>query len=509
MQLIWLRSDLRVLDNTALSAACERGPSVALWLVSPQQWRNHDDAPCKIDFWLRNLALLEKQLASLNIPLLVRDADTWDQAPDVLLKVCQEYQIQALHLNEEYGVNEHRRDQAVSDRLAQEGIAVHSYLDQLLFKPGSILTRSGGYFQVFGQFRKVCLERLRLSPPALQRALTPQQPLEITSDEVPAQVPGFAVPPASLRNLWPAGEDEANARLQRFIDESVDDYQTQRDFPAVAGTSQLSPYLGAGVISPRQCLHRALAHNYGEFDSGSSGLVTWINELLWREFYKHILVGYPRVSRNRAFRQETEALPWRDAPEDLKAWQEGRTGFPIIDAAMRQLLATGWMHNRLRMIVAMFLTKNLLIDWREGERFFMRHLIDGDLAANNGGWQWSASTGTDAVPYFRLFNPISQSRRFDSKGRFIKQWLPELADSDEKNVHNPVLQDGLFATNDYPPPIVDLGGSRLRALSTYKDVLTKQVEEPSFEPPYCPACLDYRCQQRFGTCTGRKTTGRR
>ncbi|MGH8383441.1 deoxyribodipyrimidine photo-lyase [Pseudomonas sp.] len=481
MQLIWMRSDLRVHDNTALSAACEQGPTLAVWLVSAQQWRSHDDAPCKIDFWLRNLAALGKHLATLNIPLLVREANTWDQAPDVLLQICREHRVQALHLNEEYGVNESRRDHAVSEALKQAGIAVHCHLDQLLFKPGSILTRTGGYFQVFSQFRKACYERLYLSLPSLQRPIAPQAMLAVVSDEIPSQVPGFELPPASLRDLWPAGETEAHARLQRFIDEAIDDYQQQRDFPAAAGTSQLSPYLAAGVISPRQCLHRALARNYGEFDSGNSGLVTWINELLWREFYKHILVGYPRVSRNRAFRQETEALRWRHAPEDLKAWQEGRTGFPIIDAAMRQLLATGWMHNRLRMIVAMFLTKNLLIDWREGERFFMRHLIDGDLAANNGGWQWSASTGTDAVPYFRIFNPVSQSRRSDSQGSFIKAWLPELAEFDEKNIHNPVPSAELFVTNGYPPPIVDLGSSRQRALNAFKNLSTRQVEESPLE----------------------------
>ena len=209
---------------------------------------------------------------------------------------------------------------------------------------------------------------------------------------------------------------EALERLESFADDGLSGYDRQRDFLARHGTSQLSPYLAAGVLSPRQCLNMALSHNQGEFETGGTGAVTWINELLWREFYKHILVAFPKVSKHHAFRPHTEALPWRHAPDDLAAWQQGRTGFPLIDAAMRQLLATGWLHNRLRMVVAMFLTKNLLIDWREGERFFMRHLIDGDLAANNGGWQWSASTGTDAVPWFRLFNPITQSQRFDPDG---------------------------------------------------------------------------------------------
>ncbi|MDD1014409.1 deoxyribodipyrimidine photo-lyase [Pseudomonas rubra] len=476
MQLIWLRSDLRVLDNTALAAACERGPTLAVWVLSPGQWLAHDDAPCKVDFWLRNLQSLSTALAQLNIPLLIRHTDTWQQAPQVLLELCREHQVQAVHFNEEYGANESARDHAVSARLEQAGITTHAYLDQLLLRPGSILTRSGGYFQVFSQFRKACHERLHLGLPRLGHPPKAQAPMTIASDPLPNEVTGFELPPQSLRDLWPAGEQEAQRRLQHFVEECAADYQTQRDFPAVAGTSQLSAYLAAGVISPRQCLHAALSNNYGEFDSGNQGLVTWINELLWREFYKHILVGYPRVSKHRAFRVHTEALPWRHAPDDLKAWQQGQTGIPIIDAAMRQLLATGWMHNRLRMVVAMFLSKNLLIDWREGERFFMRHLIDGDLAANNGGWQWSASTGTDAAPYFRIFNPLSQSQRFDADGRFIRQWLPELADLDAKKIHNPVITGDLFASKLYPQPIVDLGSSRQRALDAFQNLPTRQEQ---------------------------------
>ncbi len=470
MQLIWLRSDLRIDDNTALSAACERGPTLALWLASPGQWHAHDDAACKVDFWLRNLHDLRQSLGKLNIPLLIRRIDTWDEAASALLEVCRQHQIEAVHWNDEYGINENDRDQATRKRLAASGIQVHNYLDQLLFRPGTVLTRSGDYFQVFSQFKKVCLEHLHRSLPALAPRVKCQAPLGIPSDPVPAQVEGFDKPTASLVAHWPAGEGEAQARLTRFVDETIEDYQHLRDLPAQPGTSQLSAYLAAGVISPRQCLHAALASNRGEFDSGSSGIQTWINELLWREFYKHILTGYPQVSRHRAFRSHTEALPWRDAPEDLLAWKQGRTGFPIIDAAMRQLLQTGWMHNRLRMIVAMFLSKNLLIDWREGERHFMHHLIDGDLAANNGGWQWSASTGTDAVPYFRLFNPISQSQRFDPEGAFIRHWLPELKDLDEKNIHQPVKSADLFANTCYHRPIVDLGSSRQRALDAFKNL---------------------------------------
>ncbi|QXI27720.1 deoxyribodipyrimidine photo-lyase [Pseudomonas vanderleydeniana] len=470
MQLFWLRTDLRLHDNTALSAAARSGPTVAVFLLSPGQWLAHDDAPCKVDFWLRNLRELGQALATLNIPLLIRQADTWDQAPTVLLELCQSLGVDAVHVNEEYGVHETRRDRAVAKAVEARDIDFHSHLDQLFFRPGSVLTRTGGYFQVFSQFRKVCYSRLHGALPALVTPPAPQAPLPVKSDPVPDTLDGFAPAPQALSNLWPAGENEARRRLESFADQQIDYYQSERDFPAKPGTSQLSPYLAAGVVSPRQCLHAALQSNLGEFDSGNVGAVTWINELLWREFYKHILVGYPRVSRHRAFRPETEAVAWRHAPRDLEAWQQGRTGLPIIDAAMRQLLETGWMHNRLRMVVAMFLTKNLLIDWREGERFFMRHLIDGDLAANNGGWQWSSSTGTDSAPYFRIFNPISQSQKFDSEGLFIKHWLPELAGLNKKDVHNPAALGGLFGVAGYPQPIVDLASSRERALAAFKSL---------------------------------------
>lgn len=463
-QLIWFRTDLRVRDNRALAAAMAAGPTLAVYLLSPGQWRRHDDAPCKLDFWQRNLAELRVALAGLNVPLLIREADTWAEAPAVLARLCREHGIVQVQASAEYGVNEERRDDAVATALAQLGIGFSRHLDQLLLPPGSVLNKAGGYFQVFSQFRRVCLQRLHSAPPALQPLPAAQAPLAVPSDPLPA----FGSASEAIRQLWPAGEAAAQARLQAFADAHLDDYQLTRDLPAEPGTSQLSPYLAAGVLSPRQCLHAALAHNQGEFDSGSAGVVAWINELLWREFYKHILVGYPRVSMHRAFRRETEALPWRHAPDDLQAWQQGRTGIPIVDAAMRQLLATGWMHNRLRMVAAMFLSKNLLIDWRAGERWFMGQLIDGDLAANNGGWQWSASTGTDAAPYFRLFNPLSQSRRFDPQGRFLRQWLPELAHLDDKRIHEPWAGGDLFDRADYPPPIVDLKHSRERALAAFR-----------------------------------------
>ncbi|MCQ4288758.1 deoxyribodipyrimidine photo-lyase [Pseudomonas stutzeri] len=469
-QLIWLRSDLRVTDNTALSAAMNAGPTIALYLITPGQWLTHDDAACKVDFRLRNLSALSVRLAELNVPLLIRRAEDWQAVPMLVADLCREHEIGSVHINDEYGVNEQRRDDAVAAALRNTGVSLRRHLDQLLFAPGSVQTQAGQCFKVFSQFRKVCHSRLSHSLPNCLPIPTPQARLSISSDPLPTSIEGFARPTEQLRSYWPAGEEVARTRLACFAEDDMADYQHRRDLPAEPGTSQLSPYLAAGVISPRQCLHAALEANRGELDSGNPGAVTWINELLWREFYKHVLVGYPRVSMGRAFRLETEALPWRNAPDELAAWQQGRTGFPIIDAAMRQLLATGWMHNRLRMLVAMFLSKNLLIDWREGERWFMRHLIDGDLAANNGGWQWSASTGTDSVPYFRLFNPLSQSAKFDPEGLFLRRWLPELADSDTRDIHSPTKLNDLFKTVDYPPPIIDLPTSRERALSAFRSL---------------------------------------
>jgi deoxyribodipyrimidine photo-lyase len=466
-QLLWLRSDLRVADNTALASAMNAGPTIALYLITPAQWLAHHDAACKVDFWLRNLNVLSARLAELNVPLLIRHADNWQAVPALVANLCRQHHISGVHINDEYGVNERRRDDATAEALRQTGTTLRRHVDQLLFTPGSVKTLAGDCFKVFSQFRKVCYSRLSHSLPRCLPVPAPQAWLAVPGDPVPEAVEGFTPPDNALRSHWPAGEYAAQKRLAAFAEQNLADYQLRRDFPAEPGTSQISAYLAAGVISPRQCLHAALATNQGELDSGNPGAVTWINELLWREFYKHILAGYPRVSMDRAFRPETEALPWRHAPDELAAWQQGRTGFPIIDAAMRQLLATGWMHNRLRMVVAMFLSKNLLIDWREGERWFMRHLIDGDQAANNGGWQWSASTGTDSVPYFRLFNPLSQSAKFDPDGRFLRHWLPELAQLDNREVHDPNAKGGRHA-GVYPQPIVDLAMSRERALSAFR-----------------------------------------
>lgn len=465
-QLVWFRSDLRTLDNSALADAARRGPVIAVFLRSVAQWQAHDHGANKIDFWHRGVGALGESLAGLNTPLLHLDIDTFDEAPRVLLDVAREHDVEALHFNREYPLNEWRRDQAVEAAFRQAGLAVHAHTDAVAFAPGELRTGQGDCYSVFTPFAKAWHRQVDAERLAMRETPRAQRRLPIESDRLPAP-PRLRDTPV-VPEAWPAGQEAAADRLAHFLRYRARHYRERRDFPAISGTSELSPYLALGMISPRQCLQAAMSENGGHLADGDAGLVAWVNELIWREFYQHIAFAYPRVCRHRPFQRHTEKLPWRDDEAGFRAWCEGRTGYPLVDAAMRQMVRTGWMHNRLRMVVAMFLSKHLLIDWRRGEAFFMRHLIDGEFGANNGGWQWAASTGTDAAPYFRLFNPTTQSRRFDPDGRFIADFVPELAHLPDKARHAPPtdLLDGI----DYPPPIVNHKAARERALAAFKSL---------------------------------------
>ncbi|SHL32972.1 deoxyribodipyrimidine photo-lyase [Halomonas caseinilytica] len=462
--LMWFRSDLRVHDNTALAAAAAEGPVVAVFLRSTAQWRQHGHGANKLDFWHRGVLALRDILHGLGIPLLHRDIDSFDAAPDALLALARESGARRLHFNREYPLNERRRDARVVSAFEEAGLTAVGHHDGVAFAPGELRTGKGNFYGIFTPFAKAWHRQITPERLALRNAPGAQTCRSIDSDPAP-EPPTLDQAPAAPED-WPAGEDAAADRLARFLRFRARHYAEQRDFPAEPGTSALSPYLALGMISHRQCLQAVLAENGGGLAEGDLGLTTWVSELIWREFYQHVAVGFPEVCRHRAFQSPTEALPWRDDAPGLQAWQEGRTGYPLVDAAMRQLCATGWMHNRLRMVTAMFLAKHLLIDWRKGEAFFMEHLVDGEFAANNGGWQWAASTGTDAVPYFRIFNPTTQSRRFDPDGRFIANWVPELADLPAKDRHAPSPEQRV--TRDYPAPIVDHRTARARALEAFK-----------------------------------------
>lgn len=464
LQLVWFRSDLRLDDNSALAAAAARGPVVAVFLRCTRQWQAHGHGANKLDFYARGVSALKEALEGVNIPLLHRDIETFDRAPQVLVEIAREHGIAALHVNHEYPLNEWRRDQDVFSAFEQAGIAAHGYHDTVAFAPGTLLTGKGDYYGVFTPFAKAWHKNVKAKQLALRDTPAAQAPLPIDSDPLPG-LPALDQTPVDS-TLWPAGEAAAAERLARFLRFRGRYYDAQRDFPAQRGTSELSPYLALGMLSYRQCLQAVMSENEGALDQGNAGLVAWVNELLWREFYQHVAVGFPRVCRGQPFQAHTRALAWRDDDQSFRAWCEGRTGYPIVDAAMRQLVATGWMHNRLRMITAMFLSKHLLIDWRRGEAFFLRHLVDGEFCANNGGWQWAASTGTDAAPYFRIFNPTTQSTRFDPAGDFIAHWLPELADLPVRARHAPPRD--LLGQRNYPAPIVAHKAARLRALEAFK-----------------------------------------
>lgn len=473
--LMWFRADLRIQDNAALYHAARKASNglIAIYIISIDTWQRHDVAACRVDFILRHLKTLSLALDKLNIPLLIYQQDKGTSTEQVILDIIHRYQINAVFYNHQYEIDEARRDLQVEAYLTKQKINVFSYHDQTIIAPGEITAGNGNYYKVFTPFKKTWIKTLSAIQQVKQySAISKQIRLDVLPSIVPESIDVFKsnIP----TELWPVGEAMAHKRLDNFIEKKITHYAAQRDFPALDATSRLSPYLSTGILSARQCLNAALHFNHYQYDTGELGASTWINELIWREFYKHILHTFPRVSMNKAFKPETENIPWDNNPECFAAWCEGRTGYPLVDAAMRQLKQTGWMHNRLRMITAMFLVKDLLVDWRWGEQFFMQHLIDGDLAANNGGWQWAASTGTDAVPYFRVFNPFSQSKRFDPQGTFIKQYCPELSGLDAKTIHQPhLLSISKHKSLNYPLPIVEHEQARIRVLAIFKSLSKK------------------------------------
>ncbi|GAB1621217.1 deoxyribodipyrimidine photo-lyase [Agarivorans albus] len=477
-QLLWFRNDLRSKDNQALSAAVASGKAVlAVYTLCSKQWQQHDLAPIQADLILRRLTQLREDLAALNIPLLVLELEGYQQVPECLLSLCQQYQISEVYCHYQYELNEQRRDQAVEQALSQQAIGFHRYHGECIVRPGQVLTKSGENFKVFTPFRKAWLASLSEqsysplgSPKAIDKSLLDEQLLSLLNHP---QTINCNYPRVDS-SAWSCQDQQIIQQLRDFSASKAIDYHDLRDMPALNATSKLSAYLALGMLSARQCLARIHLDHAEAIASQQGGAFTWLSEIIWREFYRHLMAVNPQLCKGSAYLTWTESVAWQGDEHLLKAWQQGKTGYPIVDAAMLQLKQTGWMHNRLRMVVASFLTKDLLLSWRDGERWFMQHLIDGDFASNNGGWQWAASTGTDAQPYFRIFNPTTQAQRFDPDGEFVRAWLPELANIPGKHVHTPHTWANKHGVSlNYPLPVVDHAVQRKQALHLFEQAKNK------------------------------------
>ncbi len=463
--LVWFRRDLRIHDNLALAAACRDSSAqvLALYISTPEQWKAHDMAPRQAAFVNAQLNMLQTVLAEKGIPLLFHEVADFAASVETVKNVCEQYDVNRLFYNYQYEINEQQRDATVEKSL--QGVVCEGFDDSVILPPGAVMTGNHEMYKVFTPFKNAWLKRLKEAVPESVAAPKTRESGALSTSLTPITL---NYPQQDFdSSLFPVDEKLVIAQLRQFCQQAAGEYEQRRDYPAIEGTSRLSASLATGGLSPRQCLNRLLAEQPQALEGGAGSV--WLNELIWREFYRHLMTYHPSLCRYRPFIRWTDRVQWQYNPVHFQAWQQGKTGYPIVDAAMRQLNATGWMHNRLRMITASFLVKDLLIDWRKGEQYFMSQLIDGDLAANNGGWQWAASTGTDAAPYFRIFNPTTQGERFDRDGAFIRQWVPELRDVPGNAIHEPwrwaeKTQESL----NYPRPIVDHKQARLTTLAAYE-----------------------------------------
>ena len=450
-------SDLRLRNNPALSNASLKGSSLTtLFIFNPKKWNNHNESNLKIAFQIEHLKELSEKLKNLNIPLKIINANGIEDESKKIIDFVKKNEIQEVFINKEYGVNEMQRDETLQKDLERMNKKLNIF-DSSIFHPDSIKTQSDTFFKVFTPFSRAFRSKLMSKKIEISELPKRQEHAISVSDRIES----FKLDKndQEIFNQYEIGEEKALEKLESFIDHKILNYKENRDFPSLDGTSALSPYLSSGILSSGQCIF----YVFQKYSEDEIGVKTWVNEIIWREFYKYILFHNPRVSKNLSFSEKYDNFPWLNNEDNFISWSKGQTGVPIIDAAMRQLNASGWMHNRLRMIVAMYLTKNLLIDWRKGEKYFMKKLIDGDFASNNGGWQWSASTGVDAAPYFRIFNPITQSEKFDKEGKFIKKWIPEIAAA--KNIHDPSTEER--REMGYSCHLVDLKESRKEAIEAF------------------------------------------
>jgi deoxyribodipyrimidine photo-lyase len=470
--LVWFRNDLRLADNPALIAAAETGrPLIALYVHDVQSPGLRGDGAAA-HWWLgRSLAALKADLARHGVPLVIRTG----AAGEVIPAFVAETGAGAVMWNRRYDAAGIAVDTAVKARLKGEGIGAESHNGALLYEPWTVKGKTGAYLKVFTPFWKAARatgEPAAPCPiPALHGAAPAPAGLDLTDLATEPTRPDWA---GGLRDAWTPGEAGARARLDAFLESTLDGYGENRNRPDFTSTSRLSPHLRFGEVSLNTVWHAAiLAVRSGRSRASESDLDKFHFELGWREFAYHLLYHFPRLASDN-FQPRFDGFPWRDDASQLRAWQKGLTGFPIVDAGMRELWKTGWMHNRVRMIVGSFLVKHLLIDWRAGESWFWDTLVDADPANNTASWQWVAGTGADAAPYFRVFNPVIQGEKFDSEGTYVRTFVPELARLPAAWIHKPwdaprevLARAGVTLGLTYPHPLVDHAKARDAALEAF------------------------------------------
>ncbi|NMM21597.1 MAG: deoxyribodipyrimidine photo-lyase [Rhodoferax sp.] len=484
--LMWFRRDLRVQDNAALCLALQACRQLHCVFVFDQDiLAALPRADRRVEFIRESVHELDAALRQLSgrtgAGLIVR----LGHAPKEIVALATTLQVQAVFAARDYEPQAIARDARVRDALTNAGMALHTCKDQVVFEGRELLTKTGTPYGVFTPYKNTWLatvssQHLRCHEAApLAAALAPRPPGLQQAVPALAEI-GFE--PTNLRTLKiPTGASGAATLFEDFF-ERMDDYHETRDFPAIKGPSYLGVHLRFGTVSIRQLAATALQRQI----QGSRGAAVWLGELIWRDFYFQILANFPHVAQG-AYKREYDAIQWEQGPHAdalFQAWCEGRTGYPLVDAAMAQINQTGYMHNRLRMVVGSFLVKDLGIDWRWGEQYFAQHLNDFDLSANNGGWQWVSSSGCDAQPYFRIFNPVSQSEKFDAEGKFIRRYLPQLAQLPNKVLHAPwtgkpleLQMAGVTLGQNYPRPIVAHDAARALTLQRYA-VVKKSLQTP-------------------------------
>ncbi|MGX8882295.1 cryptochrome/photolyase family protein [Methylovorus sp. SPW-M1] len=473
--LVWFRRDLRDFDHAALFHALKAHTHVYCAFVFDTDILDAlpDRADRRVEFVWESVRELQQALRSQGGDLIVLHACAKEAIPALAVKL----KASAVYSNRDYEPDAVARDVEVAAKLASHDIAFHQYKDQVIFEQDEVLTQAGKPYGVFTPYKNSHLKKLNdfyLQAYPVDRYR--QHLAAADKTEMPIlESMGFARTNLGEMKL-PTGMSGGQQLFAEF-QERMARYKDARDFPAVKGPSYLSVHLRFGTVSIRHLARTA-------WQQHNAGAETWLNELIWRDFYFQVLHHHPQVAAGRAFKLEFDAIAFPNQQALFDAWCEGRTGYPLVDAAMRQLNQTGYMHNRLRMVTASFLVKDLLIDWRWGERYFAERLIDFDLAANNGGWQWAASTGCDAQPWFRIFNPVTQSEKFDAQGKFIRKYVPELAACHEKEIHAPWLMPplrqqslGLVIGKDYPAPVVEHSVQREKALALYKNASATQAPE--------------------------------